>query len=157
MPNDKQYVLHSISSTSTSLENLQTLNSQIGGKVCNQSYTQRAALERQNSLKFVSTGVDRTSTEPTSIIKENEFDRLRDIIEDYLEVHSSLMDMTSTRRYLAVGTLAKYFRIMQVDMGELVFNVNDVADSVCTRTQFLANRLISHFRKYYRCTFWIRA
>lgn len=133
MKQAKRHALHSISSISTSLENLQSLNESDAASrqaVC-QTYTQRAALERHNSNMFFQDGTETApGEEPAALVREREFLRLRDIIEDYLEVHRSAMSAASASKYLAVSTLGKYFRILQVEMGDLVFDVNDVADQV---------------------------
>jgi MFS superfamily sulfate permease-like transporter len=141
----QRHKLHSIPST---LENLNDLQSDIQS---NQSYAQRAQLERHHSMTVSahssSTDSDAAAavvapvasapaleipSDPTELVREDEFQRLRDIVEDYLEVHSSSMNMASaiSNKYLSVNTLAKYFRIIQVEMGDLVFDINDSADSV---------------------------
>ena len=98
---------------------------------------QRAAIERRESLNFVHNAGNleaKAVSDRCEIEKDYEFMRLRDIIEDYLEVQDSIMNKASVNKYLAVNTLAKYFRIVQVEMGDLVYDVNEDADAVTFHT-----------------------
>lgn len=157
----RKHRLHSIASVNNSQDNLSQLSSSSDHHLFNTNnelltpYVQRAALERQESLNLNRCGpesnlpvssvfVDVRGVSVSSMDKDLHFQRLKDIMEDYLEVHNSLLVMANADKYLALDVLSKYFRIQQVEAGDLVFDVNEPADEVLETTSLYFQLLVEY-------------
>ena len=99
-------------------------------------YSERAAFERQQSSSFLkgdSSQLQLPDDGFTRAVLGNNvehFSRLRDALEDYLEIQRSQLNLVSLDKYLSVDILAKYFRIIQVEAGDLIYDISEEADSV---------------------------
>ncbi len=104
-------------------------------------------MERQLSMNYVKTKcqVDQNnsleSLAASFIDPVDKFKRLQDILEDYLEIRNSGKSISANiNKYNSIEILSKYFRIVQIELGDIVYDIGEEPDSVMTSKNLFNKR-----------------